>query len=139
MITSFRIAKPLTDQTSYRWSIFLTPSGSDYHQAFAWYNGPNPSADPDGDGLSNDQESIVGTNPRDPLDALAISTEHQGNSVVLNWPSKTGRKYQIYSSSDFKSWTRFGSTIQGSGNPLHFPTTPPKNSKQTFYRVQVTQ
>ena len=138
VITSFHIVQPLTDQTSYRWSIFLTPTGSDYHQAFAWYNGPNPSDDPDADGLTNDQEFITGTSPRDPLDVLALSIQRQGNSVVLNWPSKSGRKYQVYSSSDFKTWEPIGSAMQGSGNPLRLTVSAPNTSKLMTFRLQVT-
>lgn len=41
---SFNLVQPLTDGTRYRWSIFLTPTGSNYLGALAWYNGIHPVA-----------------------------------------------------------------------------------------------
>jgi len=36
--------QPLSDGLTYRWSIFLTPPGSNYLGALAWYNGPGAVA-----------------------------------------------------------------------------------------------
>ena len=36
--------RPLTDGLTYRWSIFLTPTGSNHLGALAWHQGPGPVA-----------------------------------------------------------------------------------------------
>jgi len=41
---SFQLNQPLKHGKTYRWSIFLTPTGSDYLHALAWYRGPAPVA-----------------------------------------------------------------------------------------------
>lgn len=41
---SFPLTQLLVDGRSYRWSIFLTPTGSNYLNALSWYQGPRPVA-----------------------------------------------------------------------------------------------
>jgi hypothetical protein len=40
----FTLNRPLMDGLTYRWSIFLTPTGSNYLGALAWHQGPGPVA-----------------------------------------------------------------------------------------------
>jgi hypothetical protein len=42
--TTFNLAAPLTDGERYRWSVFLTPRGSNYLSALAWLRWPFPVA-----------------------------------------------------------------------------------------------
>jgi|GEM_PF-1590489 len=42
--TSFGLVQPLKDGATYRWSIFLTPTGGTWQQALAWHRGPRPVA-----------------------------------------------------------------------------------------------
>jgi pectate lyase len=53
-------------------------------------------ADPDRDGLSNDQEFLAGTNPTNPLSALRLtSVARQGNDVILAWRTAGGRTNRV--------------------------------------------
>ncbi len=100
-----------------------------------------PDADPDGDGMTNEEERIAGTNPLDPhsaLDILAVETAEDG-AVVLEWSSAPGRCYTVWSAP----------TPRGPFTPVraNVPASAPRNRKalerssseprQMFYRVSV--
>lgn len=63
-------------------------------------------ADDDNDGLSNQQEYLAGTAPRDPSSTLSIAIEAsldeqmQAAGYVLTWPSALGRRYQLWKATD---------------------------------------
>jgi hypothetical protein len=137
VITSFRIDGSLTDQTTYRWSIFLTPTGADYRAALAWYTGPMPSDDPDGDGARNDQEAAAGTSPRDALDVLALKIRMEGSRAILEWLSKIGRTYQLCRSPDLKAWLPVGGLIEGTGKLIQFPVGAQPSARVMNYRAQI--
>ena len=55
-----------------------------------------PDADPDGDGLSNWQEFLAGTNPRNANSVLQISEVRKvPEGLALSWDSVAGRSYSI--------------------------------------------
>lgn len=137
--TSFQLNQPLTDRTSYRWSIFLTPRGADYLSAIAWYNGPNPSDDPDGDGSPNREELIAGTSPRDASDVLALSVQRRGTNVVVSWNSKTGHSYRLFSTLDLENWSVAGEPILGTGQRISISQRQGSMRPATLYRVTVTR
>ena len=65
-----------------------------------------PAADEDGDGRSNLQESLAGTDPRNASSAFRITAVEPGaGTVVLRWPSVLGKRYFLQSSSDLATWT----------------------------------
>lgn len=69
---------------------------------------PSPSADSDGDGLSNRQEYMAGTNPKDANSALRTSFVVAAQGPRLTWNTVPGQMYQIETTSDFSTWVPFG-------------------------------
>jgi DNA/RNA endonuclease G (NUC1)/PKD repeat protein len=64
------------------------------NQYFPDVNDPRraPDADPDGDGMSNMQEFLAGTDPTDSTSSLRItSVARQGDDVLVGWTTPSGR------------------------------------------------
>ena len=58
----------------------------------------SPTADPDGDGMNNQEEYLAGTNPNnfsDSLRIIAITAPSPGTSVNLTWTSVSNRCYYV--------------------------------------------
>ena len=73
--------------------------------AAAW---PKATVDSDGDGVSDRNEFLGGTNPKDPNDNLSVSIQSSEQGTLLQWKTKAGGVYQIQSSQDLEKWTDLG-------------------------------
>ncbi len=98
------------------------------------------SADADGDGASNWQEYVAGTDPTDSHSVLTVAT-HQAAAVqtqdcVVHWPSIAGKTYLIERSATIfaPNWIPV-STNTGTGSDMEFHDT--TAGAVRFYRVQV--
>ena len=92
-----------------------------WEQLYFGRTGIDPSADPDGDGLSNLEEYKAGTNPNDFQSQFkVVRITPQGGGVLVEWSSVTNRSYSILRSTDLLT----GFQVL-SGNRL---ATPPTNS-----------
>ncbi|MEM6911324.1 MAG: DUF1800 family protein [Verrucomicrobiota bacterium] len=138
ILVSFLLLSPLAKGQSSRGGLDLNGDGmSDlwalHYQATALVAG----ADTDGDGWSNRAESIAGTNPFLASDRLVLQVDEQDlSSVQVRWPSVAGKTYEVFSSSDLKTWTRVGGTHSGTGAPLSVPLG--KVDQAFHYRVSVS-
>jgi len=101
----------------------------------------NPNADADGDGMSNKQEYLAGTNPTNALDKLKITaytTASGGTNASLTWNSVLTRNYRIQKTTNLVSqiWTDSGLGVippAGSSITRAFTDTFATNR---FYRVE---
>lgn len=78
---------------------------SDIYESI-YFNGPaDPFADADGDGVSNFDEMLWGTNPTNAASAVAApASSLTGTDFILTWPVVTHRTYQLEASADLQIW-----------------------------------
>lgn len=77
------------------------------------------NADYDGDGVSNFNEYLAGTNPGDPTSYLHITQGSlSGSTITLTFPSVTGRQYSVEGSTDLSTWLVIDSSLSGNGSPI---------------------
>ena len=107
------------------------------------HTGVDPNGDSDGDGVSNRQEYLAGSNPNNPSDKLAItsfSASAGAKSVTVSWQSEATRRYYIETKQDLNS-----ATWQDSGLGLITPDgarttrTWPQTGAINFYRVRAVR
>jgi len=72
----------------------------------AW---PGASVDSDGDGATNAQEFLAGTNPLDASSVLTTHLETGAQGARLRWNTQPGNVYQVQESADLQSWANLGS------------------------------
>jgi len=99
-------------------------------------------ADPDGDGWTNHQEYVSGTNPNDPASVLKITQlQVSGNDMIIHFPSVTGKAYRIERSSTLEagSWTVLQDGIAGTGAVILVTDPNSAGNARRFYRIVVTQ
>jgi Tol biopolymer transport system component len=94
------------------------------------------SDDADGDGASNLQEYLAGTDPTNPNSVFRLSAAATANSTVtLTWPAVSGKSYQIQYKTNLNDpvWlTAPGNvSVTGSQGSYLTPAAPPSS----FYRV----
>ncbi len=68
----------------------------------------SPNADSDGDGMSNYQEFLAGTDPRDAGSSLKTEVQTVQGALYFKWNTVAGKVYQMQFSSDFSTWTNVG-------------------------------
>jgi sugar lactone lactonase YvrE len=96
------------------------------------------NADPDGDGASNWEEYVAGTNP---LDATSVfkfqpATPVSGGAFTLQWPSVVNKSYSLQSSPSMSAgWTTITNLI-GNGQTLQWTDTNSASGAK-FYRALV--
>jgi autotransporter-associated beta strand protein len=98
------------------------------------------TADPDGDGMTNAQEFIAGTNPNDRNSLLRISqVQTSGNDRLVSFPTVSGKIYRLEASNTLQSgsWTTVQDNIAGNGGTMQVTDTGGAAQPRRFYRVLV--
>jgi hypothetical protein len=105
------------------------------------YWGTKPSdwqpgwADSDGDGVSNFDEFLAGTDPTDPNSVLRIHVTSNQQGRWLNWTTQPGFIYQVQSSADARAWVDFGAPRLAPGTTDSVTINGPQGSG--FYRLML--
>lgn len=109
------------------------------------FTGASTSNDNDGDGVSNGDEAIMGTDPNNPTSVLRL-TQNPANRNQFQFPGKSGRFYRVYVSNDLNkpshlmSWKDTGlATIVGANATASFNITVSGTAVRRFYRLHVMQ
>lgn len=97
--------------------------------------------DRDGDGATDADEGIAGTDPDDPDSVLRlVLAGPEGSPPVISgrFPSVAGRFYRVYRSGDLQVWTPVtGETLTGTGGELGFSV--PAGPARSWFRVMVSR
>jgi hypothetical protein len=97
-------------------------------------------ADPDGDGWTNAQEFISGTDPNSRTSLLKVDQiQASGNDLNLRFPTVLGKTYRVECSETLSgdSWITVQSGIAGTGNPIQITDTGGSSHDKRFYRIVV--
>ena len=90
--------------------------------------------DPDGDGMSNLQEYLAGTNPLDANSALRI-VHLDGGAQMVVWTSVPGKTYQVLATTGLPGpFATVGGPITAAGRTATFTDTAAASTNK-FYRV----
>lgn len=99
-----------------------------------------PELDSDGDGASDLQEFLVGTNPRNAASVLRLAGPHQrpNRTTRFEWPSTRDRDYVLEVSHDLLTWRPVSDTLRGDGSRLTVTLSALDPRLHYFFRVRVT-
>lgn len=92
-----------------------------------------PNDDSDGDGMTNYQEFLAGTDPRNAASSLKTEVQMVDGLLYFKWNTVSGKVYQIQYSTDFHTWVNVGSQrLAASGEDSVFVE---QSSGIGFYRI----
>lgn len=95
----------------------------------AW---PPANADSDGDGATNLQEFLAGTNPTSRASALRLDMTRNGQGLWLNWNTEPGLVYQVQISTNATTWQNVGAARFAPGSADAMPVG---GSDLRLYRI----
>ena len=89
--------------------------------------------DPDGDGLTNVQEFLLGTNPNSANSRLQITSF---NAVSLQFPARPYFLYELEASNTLTNWTRFNSPVLATTTNATVAGFTPGATNFQFFRLK---
>ncbi len=105
-----------------------------------------PGFDRDGDGFTNLEESIAGTDPHDPTPGVGkftveiLQNPTTPDTFTLSWLQRAGKQYRVLYSNSLAadSWLPVGPVFLGNTNSSGFVIQRPSSESRIFYRVEVS-
>jgi hypothetical protein len=100
------------------------------------------TCDPDGDGFSNAQEYLAGTNPQDSSNLLRVNSFFpSGSDVDIAFGTVFGMNYRVEYTSDLVTgtWLVLSNNIPGSGGTIQIIDPGAIGQSNRFYRVRLLQ
>ena len=99
------------------------------------------SDDADGDGVSNLNEFLAGTNPLDGTSVFRITQTQvlPSSDVQISWSSVTNRTYQLQRRDDLSassSWVNVGPSTNGTGGVMQMTDSGGGTNGTRYYRVE---
>jgi hypothetical protein len=105
-----------------------------------YFEGPtnaNAALDSDGDGMTNCEEYLAGTDPLDPANLLRVTAAaFEPDGFKLLFRTVDGVLYRVMRSDDLNSWTALGPDILGTGAVRQIMDHDTTNAAVRFYRIQ---
>jgi hypothetical protein len=130
--------------TNVRYQVQFDASGSLLYANWAAAHFPNPNApnaaqtaDPDGDGQTNEQEFLAGTNPNNPASRLSVThlSRQPNGDLSVSFQTVPGNRYRLMLTNDLQAYTPQGIPITATEYTITLTVTP--NASWKFLRLEV--
>jgi hypothetical protein len=95
------------------------------------------SDDPDRDGVNNQGEEALGSDPNDAQSNLRLNIVRQSDAVLLHWTSFPDRFYAIEMGDDLGRFRPFETGIKATPPQNDYKLKLPQGAGATFYRVRL--
>ena len=95
-------------------------------------------ADSDGDGFTDSDEAVFGTNPQDASSRFIVTSSYpSAGTLRLSFPTLANRSYAIEGSVNLTNWVQLAD-YQGTGTTIQSDVALNPQDPKRFYRVRVT-
>ena len=95
------------------------------------------TADSDGDGKTNAEEAIAGTDPLNAASRLWLGEFRSGNDLTIRWPRLLNKTHQLLQSTDLTAWSVYPSSPVTVGNEFRVTVPNPFAAPRKFYQASV--
>jgi uncharacterized protein (DUF1800 family) len=117
-------------------------NGNGISDGFEWWLGRFDLAgdeDSDGDGQTNAEEALAGTNPLDALSRMWSAHSVMGRDFTFRWPRLLHKHHQVQQSSSLSGWSDVSGSPLVVGGEYQMTFANALLEPRTFYRVGVNE